>query len=232
MLDFCLLMRHRLVAIFAVLSALTLVACGGFPPLPSGDTPGSTNQLSYDGAIALTIKNGQTFPGTTIGYQGKTPDGRALMTIMGQAAPKSTADSVSFLGAPIPGTVLNLNTRVGTYDNNAVNLLGTIHVAVDNPAPQAGTVLGNTITAFGIPVQYSVDKGKAIPGSTIQFVGKTDLGAQFTNVEGYPYRQQLDSVIWNGHLRDKVGLRLDLRLLSYSEDSALLVGTAQVQFEK
>jgi hypothetical protein len=113
-----------------------------------------------------------------------------------------------------------------------VNLFGTVHLVVDNPAPQVGNFGPESITAFGIPVQYSVNKGETIPGSTIQFVGKTDQGAQFSNVEGYPYRQQLDSVVWNGHLRDKVALRLDLRLISYSEDSATLVGTAQVRFEK
>lgn len=231
MLDFCPSMRLSSLLLVAFVIPFTLAGCGVLPPLLPGDAS-STNQLTYDGAIALSVKNGSTFPGTTIGYKGKTADGRALVTISGQDAPKSTADSVTFIGSPIPGTVLDLNTRVGTYDNNVVNLFGTIHLAVTSPAPQMGTAVGDSITAFGIPVQYSVNKGNAIPGSTIQFVGKTDQGAQFTNVEGYPYRQQLDSVVWSGHLRSKVGLHLDLRLLSFSEDSATLVGTAQVQFER
>lgn len=231
MLDFSPFMRVPFVILIALSISTALVACGGLPPFPLGDANPS-NQLSYDGAIAISIRSGTTFPGTTIGYKGKTPDGRALMTIAGQEAPKSTADSVAFAGSPIPGTVLNLNTRVGTYDNNAVNLFGTIHLSVTSPAPQMGPAAGDAITAFGIPVQYSVNKGNAIPGSTIQFVGKTDQGAQFTNVDGYPYRQQLDSVVWTGHLRSKVGLHLDLRLISFSEDSATLVGTAQVQFER
>jgi hypothetical protein len=225
-------MNRLLFFALTMFELLILAGCGGLPFFGSGNTPTSSNQISYDGAIAFTIKNGQTFPGTTLGYQGKTPDGRALVTIAGLQAPKSTADSVNFVGAPIAGTLLSLNTRVGTYDNNAVNLLGTIHLVVDDPVPQAGTFGTDSITAFGIPVQYSVNKGDPIPGSTIQFLGKADQGAQFNNVGGYPYRQQLDSVVWNGHLRSMVALRLDLRLISYSEDSATLVGTAQVRFEK
>ena len=225
-------MLHRSLILLVLFSASTFAACSGLPGFGSGDTSTSANQISYDGAIALTIKNGQTLAGTTIGYQGKTSDGRALVIINGQQAPKSTADSVSFVGAPIPGTHLNLNTRVGTFDNNAVNLFGTLHLVVDDPVPQMGSFGPDSITAFGIPVQYSVNKGDSIPGSTVQFVGQTDQGAQFANVEGYPYRQQLDSVVWNGHLRDKVALRLDLRLISFSADSATLVGTAQVRFEK
>jgi hypothetical protein len=219
--------------LFVVLfSASILAACAGLPGIGSGDSSTSPNQIAYDGAILLTVKNGQTFPGTTIGYQGKTPDGRALVTLDGQQAPKSMADSVSFTGSPIAGTLLTLDTRVGTYDSNAVNLFGKVHLVVDNPAPSMGTFGPDTITGFGIPVQYTVNRGQAIPGSTIQFVGKADQGAQFSNVEGFPYRQQFDSIVWSGHLRDKVALRLDLRLLSYSEDSATVGGTAQVRFEK
>jgi hypothetical protein len=225
-------MMQRLLLVLVVVSASILAACAGLPCFGSGDTSTSPNQIAYDGAILLTVKNGQTFPGTTIGYQGKTLDGRALVTIAGQQAPKSTADSVNFTGSPIAGTLLTLNTRVGNYDSNAVNLFGTVHLVVDNAAPQMGAFGPDTITGFGIPVQYSVNRGQTIPGSTVQFVGKTDQGAQFSNVEGFPYRQQLDSIVWSGHLRDKVALRLDLRLLNYSEDSATLGGTAQVQFEK
>jgi hypothetical protein len=225
-------MGLRSFIVIVVLGALGLSACARLPRIGLGGTSTSPNQISYNGAILLTINNGQTFPGTTIAYQGKTPDGRALITIGGEQAPKSTADSVNFNGSPIAGTVLNLSTRVGTYDNNAVNLFGTIHLVVTDPAPQKGNFGSDTITGFGIPVQYTVNRGETIPGSTVQFLGKTDQGAKFSNVDGFPYRQQLDSIVWSGHLREKVALHLDLRLLSYSEDSATFAGTAQVRFEK
>jgi hypothetical protein len=225
-------MLHRILLLLTIFGGLILAACSGQLGLGSIDTPGAPNQLSYDGAITLAIRNGQTLPGTNVGYQGKTSDGRALLTIGGVPAPKSTADSVNFTGSPIPGTLLTLNLRVGTYDSNTVNLLGTVHLVISDPLPQPGELASDSITAFGIPVQYSVNGGGTIPGSTVQYVGKTDQGAQFNNVGGFPYRQQFDSIVWNGHLRDKVALRLDLRLISYSEDSAVLVGTAQVHFEK
>lgn len=218
-----------------VLSILLLSSVGGCALVPGAGPAGgltSPNQISYDGAIALSVRKGVIFPGTTIGYDGKTTDGRALISIAGQQAPKQTADSVNFAGSPIGGTHLSLSTRVGTYDNNSVNLFGTIHLVVDDPSPVAGNLGPDAITGFGVPVQYSVNRGETIPGSTVQYVGKADQGAQFSNVEGFPFRQQLDSIVWGGHLRDKVALRLDLRLISYSEDSATLVGTAQVRFEK
>ncbi len=225
-------MQRRYLLLFAFSGMLMLAACSGQLGIGAINTPVAPNQLSYEGAITLTVRNAQTLAGTNLGYQGKTPDGRALLVIAGVQAPKSTADSVGFTGSPIPGTLLTLNMRVGTYDNNAVNLFGTVQVVINDPLPQPGDLAPDSITAFGIPVQYTVNKGATIPGSTVQYLGKTDQGAQFSNVGGFPYRQQFDSVVWNGHLRDKVALHLDLRLISYSEDSAVLVGTAQLHFEK
>ncbi len=139
---------------------------------------------------------------------------------------------MNFVGSPVAGTQVKLNTRVSSYDNNTVNLIGTVHILVLDPQPQSGDLAPDAITAFGIPVQYSVNKAEFIPGSGIQYLGQTEEGAKFGGAGQYPYRQQFDSVVWIGHLRDKVGLRLDLRLLNSSDDSATLVGTAQVRFEK
>ncbi len=214
-------------------AALALTGCIG-DLLPGGGNLPTTvsNQIVYDGALSVSIKNGQTLAGTNLGYEGKSTDGRALLIIGGEQAPKSTADSVNFVGSPVAGTQLKLNTRVGTYDNTTINLIGTVHILVLDPQPQAGDLAPEAITAFGIPVQYSVNKNEFVPGSTVQFLGQTQEGAQFSGVGQYPYRQQFDSVVWIGHLRDKIGVRLDLRLLNSSDDSATLVGTAQVRFEK
>lgn len=219
----------------AFLVAILSSACSTqIGPITVIDTPPSAQptELSYQGAITLSIKSGQTLVGTNIGYNGKTSDGRALMTINGQPAPKSTADSVNFTGAPVAGTLLTLNTRVTSYDSSKVNLVGTVQITIKNPQVQPGEPAPDALTAFGIPVSYSVSRGEPIPGSLIQYLGATPEGAQFSNVGGYPYRQQFDSVVWNGRLRDKVSLRLDLRVLSFSDDSATLVGTAQVRFER
>ncbi len=227
-------MQPRLFVLALVCLALVLAGCS-MVMLPGGGGSTETdaaNELTFDGAITVSIKRGQTLAGTNVGYQGKSTDGRALLVIGGEQAPKSTADSVNFVGSPVAGTQLKLNTRVGTYDNNSVNLLGTVHILVLDPQPQSGDLTASTITEFGIPVQYSVGRDEFVPGSNLQYLGQTQDGAKFGGAGQYPYRQQFDSVVWAGHLRDKIGLRLDLRLLNSSEDGATLVGMAQVRFEK
>lgn len=225
-------MRNLISIVVSLLLVLATISCAAIPGLGSSDSLPALNQIVYDGAITLAVKNGQTYPGTTIGFLGKTLDGRARVTIGGQEAPKSTADSVNYSGVLVPGTEMTLNTRVGTYDNNTVNLFGTIHLVVRDPEPQMGTLGAETITAFGIPVNYNVNRGDSIPGSTVQYLAKTEQGAQFSNVEGTPYRQQLDSVVWMGHLRAKVAIRLDMRVVTFSDESVNLIGTAQLQLEK
>jgi hypothetical protein len=233
MLDFS--CRMKVPRSFLFLLSLLLTACAGQlgGPVTIIDTPQTIQQdLVYDGAITLAIKNGQTLPGTNIAYNGRTPDGRANLSVAGLPAPKSSADSVNFVGSPAPGAVVNLNTRVTTYDSAQVNLFGTIHVVISNPQPQPGAAAAQTVTAYAIPVNYNVTGGERVPGSLIEYKGKSDQGAEFTNVGGFPFRQQFDSVVWDGRLREKIALRLDLRVLNFSDDAATLVGTAKLIFEQ
>ena len=226
----------------ALLSSLLLLAgCAGALDIPligpylgggSSSPTETANALNYDGAITLSIKNGQTLPGTNLGYQGKSADGRALLLVGPEQAAKSTADSLSFTGVVVPGTTLKLDLRIGPYDNSSVTLLGFVHITVDEPQPAPGDASPDVISAYGIQVQYTVPKNSAIPGTNVVFLGQTPSGAQFSGAGQYPYRQQLDSVVWSGHLRAKVFVRYDLRLIAYSEDNATLVGGAQVKFEK
>ncbi len=225
-------MRPAIVFLALLLTLLGLSACS-LDSLPFvGTTPIPPNQVTYDGAIALSIKNGQTLAGTNLAYQGKSVDGRALLLIGNEQAAKSTADSVNYTGEPVPGSLVKLNLRVGMYDQNTVNLVGTVHIEIKDIQPTAGDPAPESLAAFGIPVQYTVAKSQNIPGTTVQYLGQSRDGAQFSNLGQFPYRQQFDSVVWSGRLRDKVSVKLDLRLITFSEDSATLLGTAQVLFEK
>ncbi len=229
------MVSRKFFSVLLLINLLALVGCAqfvGVGPVSVIDTPSIPNQLNYDGAITLSIKNAQTLPGTTLGYAGKTADGRAIVTVGGQPAPKSTADSVNFTGSPASGAIVTLNTRVTSYDSNAVNLVGRVQITIKDPQPQAGEASANIVTAYGIPVSYTVKVGEKLPGSLIQYLGKSDEGAQFNNVGPFPFRQQFDSLVWDGRLREKIALRLDLRVISFSEDNATLVGTAKVTFEK
>ncbi|MGE5140779.1 MAG: hypothetical protein ACM3JD_15035, partial [Rudaea sp.] len=57
-------------------------------------------------------------------------------------------------------------------------------------------------------------------------------GAWFSSIGEYPYRQQFDSVVWSGHIRDKLALKTDLRIVAISQENVSLFGTAQIRFEK
>jgi hypothetical protein len=73
-----------------------------------------------------------------------------------------------------------------------------------------------------------VRKGDKIPGTQITYKGKTDNGAEFEGVSGYPYRKLGDSVSWTGRLRDNAYLDETMRVTVYADDFVTLVGLADI----
>lgn len=196
----------------------------------AGPTP--SRQISYEGPVTLTIQTGATLPGTTIAYFGKAPDGRGIMNINGVQALKSTADSVNWTGALVLFSLIDLKLRVVTFDENGMTLAGTVRVVVQEPAPVAGNPSANRAADYVIPVSYTVNRGDVIPGTNVAYVGARTGGAEFTNLDQFPFRERFDSVVWQGHLRERIALRVDLRVLDFNEDRVVLGGTAQIIFEK
>lgn len=196
----------------------------------AGPTP--SRQISYEGPVTLTIKTGETLPGTTIAYFGKAPDGRAILSINGVQAIKATADSVNWTGALVLFSLIDLKLRVVTFDESGMTLAGTVRVVVQEPAPVAGNPSANRAADYVIPVSYTVNRGDMIPGTNVAYVGALTGGAEFTNLDQYPFRERFDSVVWQGHLRERIALRVDLRVLDFNADRVVLGGTAQVIFEQ
>lgn len=199
------------------------------PLLPSAPTP--ARQITYDGAITLTVKVGETSPGTGIAYLGKAPDGRAVMTIDGLQALKSTADSVKWTGAVVLFSLIDLNLRVIVYDDAGMTLAGTIHIVVQDPNPTPADPSSNQIASFLIPVTYTISRGQSIPGTTVIYDGTKPSGAEFTNLDQFPFRDRFDSVVWQGRLRDRISVRQDLRVIDFNDDRVILGGTVRVIFE-
>lgn len=204
-----------------------LCACQSLPG--AGPTP--SRQISYEGPVTLTIKTGETLPGTTIGYYGKLPDGRAIMNVNGAQAVKSTADSVNWTGALVLFSLIDLKLRVVTFDDAGMTLAGTVRIVVQEPTPVSGNPSANRAADYTIPVSYSVDRGSIIPGTNVAYMGARTDGAEFANLDQFPFRERFDSVVWQGHLRDRIALRLDLRVLDFNQDRVVLGGTAQIIFE-
>jgi hypothetical protein len=207
--------------------------CAEIPiPLPFGPTPLPPNMLVYEAPVSLTIKTGALLSGTSIAYQGKTDSGQAKVLIAGLLAPKQVADTVDWQGTPVPNVDLKLTTRVVTFDEQAITLAGTARIEISNITVQPGGTPGTPQMEFNAPVTFSLKKDELVPGTKIAYAGSAPEGAQFLGLDGYPYRKQFDSLQSNGRLNPKVYLRLDLRVVSFSDTGVVLGGTADIKIEQ
>ncbi len=219
---------------FASASMILMVLLAGCGLVPTTGTPGTGsvgNTLVYDAPVSLTIRNGNLLPGTSIAFGGKTQTGAARVLISGLIAAKQTGDTLDWQGTPAPNTNVKLTTRIASYDEQAVTLVGTAHIEVSNLVlqPERSPITGTM--EFLAPVTYSIGKNLTVPGTSVSYVGPSAQGAQFGGIEGYPYRKELDSLQYIGRLNSRTGLRLDLRVLSYSESNVLVAGTANIRIQ-
>jgi hypothetical protein len=107
--------------------------------------------------------------------------------------------------------------------------VGTGQVVVRQPAPQPAFIQNDWPLKFtNAPVTYGVARNEYIPGTTIEYLGKEEEGAHLGGIDGYPYRKGADSILWDGKLREKVYLRLNVRVLYIGEDSLRVGGTADI----
>ncbi len=226
-------MKRRVAPFIGILLlSLVLSGCSALDFLPGAPaTSAPPGTLVYDAPVSLTVKNGTLLQGTQIAYGGKTATGAAKLLIANLVAAKQTGDSLDWQGTPVPNTTLQLSTRVMMFDDQSVTLVGTAHIEVKNPTIQPGGTSNVAGIEVSAPVTYSIAKATFVPGTKVSFVAATNQGAQFAGVEGYPYRKELDSLEYVGRINPKVFMRLSLRVLSYSETSALLGGTANVKIE-
>jgi hypothetical protein len=209
--------------------ALLVSGCDALPFAPT--TPLPPNTLAYDAPVSLDIKAGSTLPGTSIAYSGKTATGAGQILIAKLAAPKQIGDTVDWEGTPVSNVSVKLSTRVATFDEQTIKLVGTGHLEISNATIKPGGAAGTVLMEFNAPVSISLNKNDAVPGSNVTYVGSTPDGAQFLGVDGYPYRKPLDSLQYVGRVNPKVFLKLDLRVTNYSDSSVLLVGTANIKIE-
>lgn len=78
----------------------------------------------FKGVVTYDVPRGKTIPGTTVTYDGKTPDGAKLGGIEGYALRK-TADSIVWLGQLADKLWLELDLRLVAFDENAMQVTGT-----------------------------------------------------------------------------------------------------------
>jgi hypothetical protein len=201
---------------------LMLVACA---PLGTGEG----GELQYAGPVEIGIVRGELLPGTDIQYLGKVADG-AQVSIGGEQALKKTGDSLNWEGDLMDGVAVELDLRVAVITEEELHVVGTVQVTVSDPDPRPEPVNSTAPIRYKVPVAYRVEQGDAIPGSVVTYLGKTDDGAHLGNVDGYAYRQPGDSIVWEGKIRDRVWIELDLRTVLFTDDALNVAGTAELRF--
>jgi hypothetical protein len=192
-------------------------------PVSTGEGDG----LQYGGPIEKAIAKGESLPGTDIQYLGKTEDG-AEVAIGGQRAVKKPGDSLNWEGDLMDGVAVELTLRVTFVGESEMRVLGTVQIAISDPAPVEEPPNTSAPISYKVPVAYHIEKDGTLPGTVITYLGKTDDGAELGNIEGYAYRKVGDSITWKGKLRDRVWIELDGRTAFFTDDSLDVAGTAEL----
>jgi hypothetical protein len=214
-----------------LLAAGLLAACSGGIGLPTGPavTPTPTPRpVTFSAPYRAVLHAGESVPGAPLMYVG--PDDRGIhVRIEGQDAYKKVGDSFNWRGSPAVGVELDYRLRVIGVVLDVFQAWGNVEIVVPDPHPAVADLRDGDPLVFPMAVTtLEVAKGQPVPGTTYSYLGKTDSGAEFGGVEGYPYRQLADSLTWKGQLRTNVHVDLTLRVSSIREDRVTLVGTGTV----
>ncbi len=204
----------------AALALLCVVNVAGCSSPPAGT-------LVYRGPTEENVAAGATIPGTNIRYVQKTAEGAEFL-IADQHAVKKLGDSILWKGNYGPNLAADLGLRVVLIQPEAVQLAGTVTLDVQNVQPAAAAFPENPEIVYRVPVTYNAKKGEPIPGTSLTYEGRADQGARIGGLPPgeFPYRQVADSLVWTGRLAEGVMLRLDLRVVFFTDQSLQLAGIA------
>jgi hypothetical protein len=79
---------------------------------------------TFKGVVTYNVPKGKVVPGTTITFDGKTPDGAQLGGLDGYPFRK-TADSIAWTGQLAERVFLELDLRLVTFSEDAMQVTGT-----------------------------------------------------------------------------------------------------------
>jgi hypothetical protein len=173
------------------------------------------------------VRPGDLVPGTDTRYVGRTAEGAEFL-VAGQRIVKQKADSLDWAGSPVPGVELDLKLRIIWFTEDALYAAGKAELTISDVAPRASAIPGDAPLSYQAPVHYSVPVEGTLPGTTLTYEGEDAAGAQFSGVDGYPYRRQGDSLRWEGWVRSNVAVKHELRLVQHDEQSARLMGVVRL----
>jgi hypothetical protein len=215
-----------------LIAGVALMSCGR----PSG--PVQEGTLAFSGPAEIGVAAGQLVPGTGMGYVEKVGD-TAKVRIGEERAFKRPGDSLNWAGSPLRGTDLEVKQRVLWFNDETLQLAGTVRLDVHNADPQPGPIPSQPeepdprLVVYRLPVLYRVQTGDNIPGTTLAYEGQGEEGARLGGLaEGeYPYREVGDSIAWQGQLRSGVFLDLLVRTTLFDDSGLTVAGFATVMLQ-
>ncbi len=214
-------MIRRLTVPAALLLAMILAGCS---LVPGG---GGGSVLKFDGATEQTISVGESIPGSNIRFVSYSERGAEVL-IDDQRAVKKQGDSLNWKATVAPGVDVSMALRIILANESRLQTAGTVNVTISGANPQPMAVPAGAPYTYKVATGYTVRKGDRIPGTTITFRGKSDDGAVFDGVDGYPYRRAGDSLTWMGRLNGHAYIETTLRIAAYTEDLLTLAGLAEI----
>lgn len=203
-----------------ILTGLLALVLAGCPATSSG-------VLTYNGPTEQTVQVGATIPGSNIRYVGYSEAGAEVL-INDQRALKKVGDSLDWKGTPVPGVQVEMAQRILAANAQRLQTVGTVKVTVSDVRPELATFPDKPAFDYKVAVSYTVRKGEVIPGTLISYKGKTEEGAEFAGVSGYPYRKLGDSLTWTGRLRSNTYLDMTLRVIAYGDEFVTVGGLATI----
>jgi hypothetical protein len=184
--------------------------------------------LTYNGPTEQTVPMNEGIPGSNLRYVGYNPQQGATVLIDDQQAVKKVGDSLDWQREVVPGVRVSMAQRIVAADEQRLQTVGTVRVAVSDAQPEVAQFPDNPAFRYKVAFTYTVRKGERIPGTLITYKGNTENGAEFEGVSGYPYRKLGDSVSWSGRLRGNAYLDMTSRVTVYTDEFVTLVGLADI----
>ncbi|VAW43506.1 hypothetical protein MNBD_CHLOROFLEXI01-5228 [hydrothermal vent metagenome] len=235
-------MRHLIKSPAGFLLILWLTALACTIPGTGSEAPAATPTPDGDSTVfsnipyTVSLESGDIVPGSQLQYVGKTGD-LFNVKIDGVPTQKRTADSFFWSGIVAPGVFVNYNLRVAPDIFGPFTVAGPVEVTVLKPMP--APLNTNILPDWPDAIQYNnigllrnVPTGEVIAGTTLVFEGVSKQGevesVQLSGLSGHPLFASGDSITWVGTLRDNVAIRYTFRVVSFSENSLQLAGTAEL----
>lgn len=211
--------------------AIILVVLGlllPFLPACQRKSPGGPLELLYTAPFETGIEKGSNLQGTGIRYVGLSDKGAEVL-IDDQTAFKQKGDSLDWKGSPVENVDLDLTLRVLWFTEEKLYVGGAAKLTMRDPRPEVASIPTEPPVKYSnAPVTYQVEKGDYIPGTLVKYLSEREEGIELSGVEGYPYRKLGDSIVWEGKLRERVFLQLNVRVIFIAEDFISVAGTANL----